>query len=100
MNPFNPFNDDHDLLRQSFREFLQHEVMPNVEQWESEKHCDREMFRKMGQNGYLGVTFPEQYGGSGLDLWAAVVIAEELAYANIGGLRAKTTLSCPSFVRR
>lgn len=86
MNPFNPFNDDHDLLRQSFREFLQHEVMPNVEQWESEKHCDREMFRKMGQNGYLGVTFPEQYGGSGLDLWAAVVIAEELAYANIGGL--------------
>lgn len=37
MDPFNPFNDDHDLLRQSFREFLQHEVMPNVEQWEFRK---------------------------------------------------------------
>lgn len=86
MNPFNPFNEEHELLRQSFREFIRQEIAPHVDRWEADKHCEREIFRKMGESGYLGVTYPEQYGGSGLDIWAAVVIAEELAHANIGGL--------------
>lgn len=86
MNPFHPFNEDHELLRHSFREFVKHEIAPYIEQWEADKHCDREVFRKMGESGFLGVTYPEEFGGSGLDLWSAVVIAEELAHANVGGL--------------
>ena len=85
-NPFNPFNEDHDLLRQSFGEFVKAEIVPFVDEWEKNKHCSTEVFRKMGEHGFMGVTFPEAYGGSALDLWAAVVIAEELAHANIGGL--------------
>lgn len=82
----NPFTADHDLLRQSFRQFIQAEITPNVERWEAEKICEREVFRKMGEQGFFGVSFPTEYGGSGMDMWSAVVIAEELAQSNIGGL--------------
>ncbi len=86
MNPYNPFTSELELLRASFREFVKHEITPYVEAWEADKHCDIGIFRKMGQQGYFGITYPEAYGGSAMNLWAAVVIAEELAHANCGGL--------------
>ncbi len=82
----NPFTPEHELLRQSFKQFCEAEIIPNVKYWEENKICDREVFRKMGQQGFFGVSFPEEYGGSGMDMWAAVVISEELNKANIGGL--------------
>lgn len=82
----NPFTEEHELLRQSFRQFVETEIKPNVKYWEDNKICEREVFRKMGQNGFFGVSFPEEYGGSGMDMWSAVVISEELSKANIGGL--------------
>lgn len=85
-NPFNPFTDEHELLRHSVREFINKEIAPNIDAWEHDKHCDTGVFRKMGEQGYFGVTFPSEYGGSDMDLWSAVVIAEELAHANCGGL--------------
>ncbi len=85
-NPFQPFTEEHQLLRVSAREFINKEIVPYVAQWERDKHCAVEVFRKMGEQGFLGVTFPEAYGGSNLDLWAMVVLVEEVAHANIGGL--------------
>ena len=82
----NPFTEEHEMLRASFRQFVEKEIAPHVEEWEKNKICDREIFRKMGKQGFLGVSFPTQYGGSGMDLWSAVVVGEELSYANIGGL--------------
>lgn len=82
----NPFTEEHNLLRQSMRQFVQQEITPYVAEWEANKVCDREVFRKMGEAGFFGVTFPTKYGGSGMDMWGAVVIGEELAWANIGGL--------------
>jgi alkylation response protein AidB-like acyl-CoA dehydrogenase len=82
----NPFTEQHDLLRQSFRQFVEKEISPNVAYWEEKKICEREVFKKMGQEGFFGVSFPEAYGGSGMDMWAAVAISEELSKANIGGL--------------
>lgn len=82
----NPFTEEHELLRQSFRQFVETEITPNVQYWEENKICEAEVFRKMGQQGFFGVSFPEQYGGSGMDMWSAVVISEELSKANIGGL--------------
>lgn len=82
----NPFTEEHNLLRDSFSQFVDKEIRPNIEKWEKEKICDREVFRKMGQQGFFGVSFPVAYGGSGMDMWSAVVIAEELSQANIGGL--------------
>ncbi len=82
----NPFTEEHNLLRDSFSQFVDKEIRPNIEKWEREKICDREVFRKMGEQGFFGVSFPVAYGGSGMDMWSAVVIAEELSQANIGGL--------------
>ncbi len=82
----NPFTEEHDMLRSSFRQFIAKEIAPYVEEWEKNKICDRDTFRKMGEQGFFGISFPTKYGGSGMDLWSAVVIAEELAQANVGGL--------------
>ena len=86
MSTFSPFTEEHQLLRQSFRQFVAKEITPNIKHWEENKICDREVFRKMGEQGFFGVSFPEAYGGSGMDMWAAVAISEELSHANIGGL--------------
>ncbi|MFN8315264.1 MAG: acyl-CoA dehydrogenase family protein [Chitinophagales bacterium] len=82
----NPFTEEHNLLRESFRQFVETEITPNIEHWEANKICEKEIFTKMGAQGFFGVSFPEAYGGSGLDIWSAVVIAEELAKSNCGGL--------------
>jgi alkylation response protein AidB-like acyl-CoA dehydrogenase len=82
----NPFTEEHDLLRDSFRQFVANEIKPNVKYWEENKICEEQIFRKMGEQGFFGVSFPVEYGGSGMDMWSAVVIAEELSQANIGGL--------------
>ncbi len=82
----NPFTTEHELLRTSFRQFVESEIIPNVKYWEENKICEREVFRKMGEQGFFGVSFPEEFGGSGMDMWAAVAISEELTKANIGGL--------------
>ena len=82
----NPFTEEHELLRESFAKFCETELIPNADRWEKNKECPREIFEKMGEQGYFGVSFAEELGGSGLGLWAAVVIASELAYCNLGGL--------------
>src|SRR5438105_1248535 len=82
----NPFTEEHNLLRDSFRKFVEKEITPNVEYWEKERICDPEVFHKMGREGYFGASFPVEYGGSGMDFWSAIVIAEELTGANCGGL--------------
>ena len=82
----NPFTEEHEMLRHSFRQFVETEIKPNVKYWEENKICEAEIFKKMGAQGFFGVSFPVEYGGSGLDMWAAVAISEELTQANIGGL--------------
>lgn len=82
----NPFTEEHELLRQSVRKFIEKEITPNVEEWEKNNICSKDIFKKMGDHGFFGVTFPEKHGGSGMDFWSAVVITEEMVHANIAGL--------------
>ena len=81
-----PFTEEHELLRQSVQKFVAKEITPNVEEWEKNEHCEKEVFKKMGEKGFFGVSFPEEYGGGGMDFWGAVAVIRELAYANVGGL--------------
>ncbi len=82
----NPFTEEHELLRESFRQFMETEMIPHASEWEKNKVCPRHIFERMGELGFFGVSFPKDVGGSGMDLWAAVVISSELAYSNLGGL--------------
>ncbi len=82
----NPFTEEHELLRESFRQFMETEMIPNAKEWEKNHECPRHIFEKMGELGFFGVSFPKEVGGSGMDLWASVVISSEMAYCGMGGL--------------
>ena len=79
------FNQDHQLFRQSVRQFIEKEVIPNAETWESERQIPKSIFQKMGELGYLGINFSEEYGGTNADLWYSVVFLEEIARSTMGG---------------
>ena len=81
-----PFTEAHELFRQSVRRFVQDEIVPNADLWEEREETPRELFRRMGELGFLGVEYPEEHGGAGADFWMSVVLAEELARCRSGGV--------------
>ncbi len=83
----NYFSEEHQLFRQSLRRFVEKEIVPHVDAWEeAEIFPAHQLFKKMGDQGYLGLCYPEEYGGQGLDYWYTVVLAEELAGIPCGGI--------------
>ena len=79
------FNEDHDLFRQSVRQFIQKEVIPNTNAWEHNRQISKDIFKRMGDLGFLGLLYPTMYGGSAADFWFSVVFLEELAQCGMGG---------------
>jgi alkylation response protein AidB-like acyl-CoA dehydrogenase len=80
------FEAEHDLFRESFRRFLEKEVVPRAEEFEREGLMDRAIFAKAGDAGFLGMEVPEEYGGGGVrDFRYNTVIIEEVAETCIGG---------------
>jgi alkylation response protein AidB-like acyl-CoA dehydrogenase len=78
------FDDEHDLFRTSFRQFLDKEVVPRNDEWERAGIVDRELFRKAGENGFLGFAAPEALGGGGVDDFRFnQVLAEEIQLAGV-----------------
>ncbi len=79
------FTEEHELFRQSLRTFLEKEAIPNIDQWEEDRRTPRDIWKKMGEMGFLGLGYPEEYGGMGLDFFYDVVFNEELGRCNSGG---------------
>ncbi|MCU0339483.1 MAG: acyl-CoA dehydrogenase family protein [Spirosomaceae bacterium] len=79
------FNEDHALFRQSVRQFIEKEVVPHTEAWENQRRIPLSIFERMGELGFLGLMYPEQYGGTNADLWFSVVFLEELSRCGMGG---------------
>ena len=78
------FDESHDLFRDSFRTFVNREIVPHHDRWEAAGIVDRSMFRSAGAAGFLGMAAPEEHGGGGIDDFRFnVVIAEELARAGV-----------------
>jgi len=73
------FTEDHSIFQESLARFLEKEVVPHIDQWEEERMIPREIWRKLGAQGYLCPCLPEEYGGSGVDFSYAVVVGEELS---------------------
>src|SRR3546814_3908651 len=79
------FDDDHELFRDSVRGFIAKELAPHHEEWERAGVVDRDLFRKAGAQGFLGMAVPEDLGGGGVDDFRYnVVIAEEVQRADVG----------------
>ena len=87
------FEDDHDLFRTSFRQFVEKEILPHHERWEEEGVVDRELFAKAGASGFLGMEVPEELGGGGVkDFRYNLVISEEVQRSGTGGAGLGITL--------
>ena len=80
------FDGDHDLFRETVRDFVAREVTPNVAKWEEAGAVDKDMFRKAGGTGLLGMGIPDEFGGGGVsDFRFNVVIGEEMMRGNAFG---------------
>ena len=80
------FNEDHETFRDSFRRFVDKEIVPFHAQWEGQGYVDREVWTKAGANGFLCMAMPEEYGGAAADKLYSVALMEEIARVNATGI--------------
>ncbi|MEO6853449.1 MAG: acyl-CoA dehydrogenase family protein [Rhodoferax sp.] len=80
------FSPDHEAFRDSFRRFVDKEIVPFHAAWEEQGYVDRAVWLQAGANGFLCTSMPEEFGGSGADKLYSVVQMEELARAGITGI--------------
>lgn len=78
-------DDDLSAIRGQVREYVEREIVPNIETWESEGAVPRAKLDEMGELGFFGLRIPEEYGGIGLGHVASVAFAEELGRSTSGG---------------
>src|SRR5580658_4247641 len=72
-------SDEERELREAARRFARKEIAPVAERMDREEYFPREVFRQLGEQGFLGVTIPTEYGGLGLPYLAQALILEEIA---------------------
>ncbi|WNM19062.1 acyl-CoA dehydrogenase family protein [Flavobacterium capsici] len=82
------FTEEHELFRESLRDFLNKEVVPHIEKWEKTGTIERFIWEKFGEMGFFGIAYPEAYGGMNLDLFYTVIFLEELQKIKSGGFAA------------
>jgi acyl-CoA dehydrogenase len=79
------FDDTHRMLSDSLRRFMDNEVAPAGRAWEEAGFVPREILRKMGSLGFLGLRYPEKYGGGEMNVLGTALLAEELGRSSFGG---------------
>jgi len=82
------YAEEHRIFREAVRRFFEKEVTPHVDEWEEAGIVPRSMWKKMGDQGFLCMDVPEEYGGLGADFLYSVILTEELARTNHTGLAA------------
>ncbi len=79
------FREEHEALRAQLRRFVDEEIKPQALKWEEQGFVPREVLRRMGGLGFLGIRYPAEYGGSEMDIFGSIVLAEELGRSTFGG---------------
>jgi len=95
-----PFGEEHEQLRETVSRFVANEIAPHVDAWEAAREFPRELYRRCAELGFLGLKFPEEYGGQGGTHLHDAVWVEELARSGgsggVGaGLNAHTSIAMP-----
>ncbi len=95
-----PFGAEHQELRQTVARFVTAEIAPHVDEWEKAREFPRELYRRCAELGFLGLKFPEAYGGQGGDHLHDAVWVEELARSGgsggvAAGLNAHASIALP-----
>lgn len=95
------FTEDHDAFRVLARDFIEKELVPRYPEWEKGGRMPRDVFKKMGSLGMLGMAIPEEYGGAGIaDYRYNVVLQEEAARAlvTLSTVRTQLEVILPYFL--
>ncbi len=77
-----PFSEEHEMIRQTARDFAQNEIAPIAAEFDESGEFPSETIRKMGELGFMGIEVPEEYGGAGMDTLAYVLALEEICKAD------------------
>jgi acyl-CoA dehydrogenase len=86
--PLPPFGEEHAELRESIRRFVARELRPHAQEWEDARWFPNEVFHKMAAVGFLGLKYPEEYGGEGGDHLHDAILIEEMTRSGSGGVSA------------
>ena len=87
------FNKDHQMVRRAVRDFVKKEINPYVDEWEELGAAPlKQLFKKMGDLGFLGIRYDPAYGGQGLDYWYETAFLEELGHIRALGLAVAITV--------
>ena len=81
-----PFSEEHEQLRKSIRDLVENELAPHADEWERNEDFPDSVFTRLGELGFLGLSYPEEYGGGGGDYLCNIVLAEEMCRCNSGGV--------------
>ena len=74
--------DENRLVQQSVRAFAEAEILPHIRAWDEKGEVHREVFARMGSQGFLGAPIPERYAGAGMDYISFALLCEELERAD------------------
>ena len=81
------FTKEHDQVRKAVRDFVNKRINPFVDEWEENGIAPlHDLFKEMGELGFLGIRYDPKYGGEGLDYWYETVMLEEISHIHCGGI--------------
>lgn len=80
------FGETQNIVRASVKKFVTQEIAPHINTWEEENTFPRELYKKAGDAGILGIGHPEKFGGTGADIFTKIAASEELMRSGSGGL--------------
>ncbi|HAE67697.1 MAG TPA: acyl-CoA dehydrogenase [Sphingobacterium sp.] len=79
------FTAEHQTFRDTLRAFIRKEITPYIDDWEKQREIDRKVWKKVGDMGFMGLNYPEVYGGLELDFYYSLILCEELSCCFSGG---------------
>jgi len=83
--------DDYREFRAQLRKFVENEIVPNAQKWEDAGSTPIDVYKRMGDLGFLGLSVPAEFGGSDLDAFGTVIFGEELGRSGFGGFASSIT---------
>lgn len=98
------YNEDHEAFRESYRTWVEKEIVPHDDEWNEAEITPRSLFADAGSHGFLGFDIPEEYGGGGMpDFRFNAIVAEEIQRAGVGasglGMTLHNDICVPYFLK-
>ena len=96
------FGPAHNMVRRSVKEFVDKEIIPHVDEWEEMGEFPRELYKKAGDVGLLGIGYPEELGGTPGDIFFQIAAWEEIMRCGSGGVAAgvgSLNIALPPIIR-